>query len=158
MRGWKAGVLIAVALYVAAAAQQSLAHWTLLGLSLDYLLLALSVACLYVQPVPGAVIGFADGFLHASISGTNMWQHVLTRTLVGYAVSRLASSGIDRNWLAALLSGIAVVLLARVGFLFLAPPSQIAPFLGDTLGTAVYNGVIAIPLCVCLNRIVGPRL
>jgi rod shape-determining protein MreD len=144
-------------LYAAAAFQQALGSEKLFEAGPDYLLLALSGLCLFARPNAGAVIGFLDGWLHGALSGVHLWQHVLVRTLAGYALARIVEFGVERSWLSAALAGIAVVLSTRLAFMFLAPPSQIGPFLGDTLGTAVYNGVIAIPLYAVLNRIVGPR-
>jgi rod shape-determining protein MreD len=152
------GVLItAVLLYLATAAQQSLSRWTLLGGGPDYTVLALSALCLFTSRKGGAVIGFFDGWLLASLNGSNMWQYVLTRTIGGYLISWTAESGIERSLFSALLAGFLGVLFCRLSFMFLAPPPALASFLGDTIRTAVYNGVLAMLLYAALNRIVGPR-
>lgn len=152
------GVLIAVlVLYVAAAAQQAFSRWTIIGGSVDYLLLALGGLCLFTHRSGGALIGFFDGWLYASLTGVHMWQVVLTRALAGYLISWVVETGIERNLLSSLLAGLFAVLFCRIGLLFLAPPPQIVPVLGDTIRTAVYNGVLAMLLYAVLNRIIGPR-
>jgi rod shape-determining protein MreD len=157
VRGSVGIFICVVVLYLAAAAQQALARWTFLGGAPDYTVLALSALCLFTSPKAGAVLGFFDGWLYSALDGSNMWQYVLTRTLGGYLISRIADSGIERSLFSAVLAGFLGVLFCRLSLMFLAPPPALASFLGDTIRTAVYNGVLAMPLYAALNRIVGPR-
>jgi hypothetical protein len=149
--------ICAVALYLAAASQQALSRWTFLGGAPDYMILALSVLCLFTSRSGGAALGFFDGWLYAALDGSNMWQYVMTRTIAGYLISWIAESGIERSMFSALLAGFLGVLVCKLSLMFLAPPPALAAFLGDTIRTAVYNGVLAMLFYAALNRIVGPR-
>jgi hypothetical protein len=150
-------LICVVSMYLAAASQQALSRWTFLGGAPDYMILALSVLCLFTSPKGGAVLGFFDGWLYSALDGSNMWQYVLTRTLTGYAIAWIAESGIERSTFSALLAGFLGVVVSKVTFMFLAPPSGLGIYLGDTIRTAVYNGVLAMLFYAALNRIVGPR-
>jgi rod shape-determining protein MreD len=154
---WRFIITSAVCLYIAAAAQQSLARWTILGGRFDFMLVVLAVLCLFTNRRGGAILGFFDAWIYASIDGANMWQYVLTRTLGGFLISWVAEGGIEHSYFAAALSGFVAVPLCQMILLFLAPPPQIAAFLGDTIRTAVYNGVLAMPIYAAANRILGPR-
>lgn len=147
----------AAGLYLAAACQQSLGSWRLLGSVPDFMLLSLAGLCMFTGRTGGAVIGFLDGWIYASLIGANMWQYVLTRTLGGYAIAWVAEGGLERSVFSALLAGVFAVFACQLTLLFLAPPSEIGTFLGDTIRTAVYNGVLAMVLYTALNKILGAR-
>jgi hypothetical protein len=155
--GWRGFAIAAVSLYLAAAAQQSVSRWGFLGGHFDFTLAVLAVLCLFTNRRGGALLGFFDAWIYASLDGANMWQYVLTRTVGGFLISWVAESGIERSYFAAAVSGFVTVPLCQLILLFLAPPPQIAAFLGDTIRTAVYNGVLAMPLYAAANRIIGPR-
>jgi hypothetical protein len=157
LRGWNGALIAAVSLYLAVALDVGLSHWTLLGGRPDFLVLVLAGLSLFASRTGGAFIGFASGWLYAAVDGANMWQYVATRTVAAFLISWVAQAGIERNYFSALLAGIAGVLLCQFALMFLAPPPQIGPFLGDTIRTAVYNGVLATLFYAVLNRILGPR-
>lgn len=157
MNGWRGALICGITLYLAAAAQQSIARWTLVGGRVDYLLLALTGLCLFASRRGGAVIGFFAGWLFGALDGANMWQYIVTRTILGFLIAGVAESGIERNFFSALLAGMLGVIVCQFGLMFLAPPSSLGQFVGDTIRTAVYNGVLAMLLYACLNRILGPR-
>ena len=157
MSGWRAYLVAAIALYFAAAAQESIARWTLLGGRVDYLLLVLSVICLYANRRQGAVFGFFAGWIFGALDGANLWQYVLSRALGGYLVAWFASSGIERGLLTALIAGFLGVVICQTALMFLAPPGSIPHYLGDTIRTAAYNGALAMLLYACLNKILGSR-
>lgn len=157
MRGWRGGLICGATLYVSAAAQQGLGQWTLLGGRIDFLVCALSVLALFTSRTGGAAVGFAAGWLYGSLDGANMWQYVATRTVVAFLISWLAEAGMERNLFSAMLVGFGGIALCQLGMMFLAPPAAIPAFLGDTIRTAVYNGVFAMLFYAVLNRILGPR-
>ena len=156
MIGWRGVLISAIALYFSAAAEVSLARWTILGGRFDFLLAGLAILCLFTSKRGGAVVGFFDGWLYGALNGANMWQYVLTRTVGGFLISWVGE-GIERNYFSALLAGFAAVVLCNLTLMFFAPPAQIGLFLGDTIRTAVYNGVLAMLFYAVLNRILGPR-
>jgi hypothetical protein len=147
----------AAGLYLAAAAQQSLGRWTIFGGRFEFVLAVLSVLCLFTDRKGGAIIGFFGGWIYGALDGANLWQYVLTRVIGGFLISWAAESGVERTYLFAALAGFAGVLVCQLGFMFFAPPPQIGGFLGDTIRTAVYNGVLAMLFYAVLNRILGPR-
>jgi hypothetical protein len=157
MKSWRGFLICAVALYIGASAGEGLRRWTLFGGGPDYLILVLGGLALFANRSAGAVIGFFDGWIYGALAGANLWQYVLTRTIAGFLIAWMAESGFERNVFSALLVGIAAVFLCRMGLMFLAPPPTIMPFVGDTIRTAVYNGILAVLLFAALNRILGPR-
>jgi len=155
--GWRGALACAVALYLAGAAQESLARWTLFGGHFDFLLLVLSVLCVFAERRQGAVLGFFAGWLYGALDGANLWQYIVSRTLGGFLIAWVASSGIERRLLSALAAGVLTVLLCQVILMFLAPPPSILGFLGDTIRTAAYNGASAMLLYACFKKILGSR-
>ncbi len=144
-------------LYMAGAAQQALSRWTVFDGRVDFLLLALSSLCLFTNRRFGAVLGFFAGWLYGAIDGANCWQYIASRAVGGFLIAWIAETGIEKSLFSAFLAGIVGVLLCQIGLMFLAPPWSVSHYLGDTIKTAVYNGVLALPVYACLNRILGPR-
>jgi hypothetical protein len=53
------------------------------------------------------------------------------------------------------VTAFAVTILAQLMLMFVAPPAQLMPFLRDTIGTAIFDGVIAMPFYLLLKRLLG---
>lgn len=158
MKGVKGFIIAAAAVYLAAAAQAGAAsRFGIYGTHLHAPLLILGFLSLYLDRKGGAILGFATGFIEGSMAGANLWQYVLTRVLVGATIAWIAEGGIERNLYTTVLFSMACVVAAEVTFMFFAPPPQVFGFLGDTIRTAVYNGVLAMLLYALFNRFLSPR-
>jgi len=122
----------------------------------DLPLVLLSVGGMLL-PRPGAtVLGFLLGALHGALAGANLAGYAVSRTLAAFATSSTVGLGLQPNpWTAAIVSAVAT-LFAQAVFLFLCPPGSIPKFLGDTMGMAMYNGVLAVPVYALLRKVSAP--
>jgi hypothetical protein len=55
------------------------------------------------------------------------------------------------------LNSFFLTIVAQLILMFFAPPPGIASFLGATIGSAMVNGVLAVPVHALLRRILGPQ-
>lgn len=157
MKGWT-GVLVAVAtLWLAAVLQQSIGRYGILNARPDYLLVALSCLCLYASRAGGAMVGFIAGLMAGAITGANLTQFIFSRSVAGFLDSWSRSLGLDANAVTAAANAFFVTIVAQLILMFFAPPPGIASFLGATIGSAMVNGVLAVPVHALLRRILGPQ-
>ncbi|MCX7799674.1 MAG: hypothetical protein N2109_04955 [Fimbriimonadales bacterium] len=156
MKGW-GGFLTAAALLAVAAALQGVAtRLAVLGASADYPLTVACTLALFGRPAGGAVLGFAAGFLHGCVVGANLGYLAFSRTLAGYASSASRSLEVRLSPLVAALTVAVCTIGAEALELLLPPAKPLLGSLGDTIGTATYNGVLAIPLYALLSRFLRP--
>ncbi|MBX3118368.1 MAG: hypothetical protein KF784_04830 [Fimbriimonadaceae bacterium] len=151
-------VTAAVTLWVCAAMQQALAaRLGIFGASPDFLLVALTALCLFSpKPIGGAYLGFVAGALNGAIAGANLTHYIFSRVLGGFlaAKSRNPKYPPKAPTIFATMAG--VTLVSQIVLMFFAPPSGIAGFLGATILSALYNGVLCLPLHALLQRILKP--
>lgn len=153
-------VIVAVVLFwLAAVMQQSLApRLTIGGGAPDFLLLVGFCFALISRPGGGALAAFVSGVIMGGLTGATLTHFVLTRTLVGFGLSFLARSSIEINSRSAGLAVGVACLISQFLFMLVAPPSEIGIFLRATLITAMYNGVLAMPLYGLLCRFFRPKV
>ena len=143
--------------YVAAVLQQAVApRWVILGVSPDFFLAFLTPIAMFSTARPSVITGFYFGLLQGALPTANIAHYVLSRSVAAFCVS--ASNGLRLNpsvWIAAATTAVAT-LLAQLLWMFMAAPPNIGAFLGDTIGSAMYNGVIAMPMYALLRKVLGP--
>lgn len=146
-------------LWIAAGLQQGVgAMATIFGVAPDYLVTAVCVLSLYGNSRSGMVLGFFAGLLTGSISGANLWQYVISRMLAGFATGSIPELRFKNNVAVAASSTVIGTLIAQFSLMFVAPPRLLGPFIGATIGSAMYNAVIAMLLSIVLNRVfAAPR-
>lgn len=155
LTGW-GGIVVAALLLGFSAALQGQAHrLRVFGAEADYPLLAACTLALFETGKGGAVLGFLGGFLQGCMAGSNLGYVAFSRTVAGYLAAR------SREWIGPGLPTAGWVVfacsaIASILELFLPPAKAVFPSLGDTIGTATYNGVLAIPLYALLNRFFKP--
>ncbi|MBL8061144.1 MAG: rod shape-determining protein MreD [Chthonomonas sp.] len=154
----KAFAVSLVTLWLAAVCQQALPdRLSILGARPDFLLVAVSCLSLLI-PAPGSiVIGFFGGLMHSAMIGANLAQYVLSRMLAGFSASRIGELEIEIGSLLAAATTLAITLGAQLIMMFLAPPRSLGGYIGDTIQTAIYNAVIAIPLYAVLSPLLKPK-
>lgn len=158
MRGPLSILFVAISIVLAAALQQSVApRMSLFGCSPDFLLVVLGPASMSVRPLSGALIGFLCGLVYGAAAGANLAHYAISRTLAGFFGS--LSQGVDIHSGVLLAAGVTalVTIVARLTLMFLAPPPAIWPFLAATIGSALYNGVLAMPFHALLRRLFPPK-
>lgn len=157
MRGGRRWVAAGLCLYVAAALQPLTLRYALCGLHPDFLLVVLAVLLHFSTRRGGVVLGFVAGVVAGALPGANMAHYVISRTLAGFFGAWARALGFEEGPATAAASAFAITLIAQIALMFLAPPSRLGPFLGATIGSAVVNGVLAIPLYALVSRVLGPN-
>lgn len=153
----KAFTVAAICLWLAAGLQQSVApRMTLAGVSPDFLLVTLVCISLFGDRRTGAVKGFFAGVLHGAAAGANLGAYAVSRTVTGFLVGWFPMLEFEASIAVAFVIASGATLFAQILFMFGAPPARIVPFLLATIGGAVYNGVLAMPLFALLKRILDP--
>ena len=94
--------------------------------------------------------------ISSHVANANMQHYVASRTLTGLLLGSTNSAELQRSLPAAGLITAAVTVFAQLTLMFLAPPHSITAFLADTIRSAVYNGVLAIPVYALLKKFVAP--
>jgi len=151
------GVLVAaVCLYLAGALQPLAPRFGFWGMRPDFLLAALGPLSLLATRRGGLLLGFAAGVLGGALPGANMAHYVISRTVGGAFGAWVRSLGFEDGPAVSAATAFALTIVAQLVLMFLAPPARIGAFLGATIGSAVLNGLLAIPLFALLTRIVDP--
>jgi LytS/YehU family sensor histidine kinase len=148
---------VGIGLWVAGALQQALAPALAIGgAEPGFLLILLATTGLFTHRAGGAFIGFLVGVVHGALSGANLASYALSRTVTGFFVGWFAGFEWEANVLVAFVSGLIATLLSQLILMFVAPPPNLGAFLLATIGAAVYNGVLAMPVFAILRRILAP--
>ncbi len=157
MKGVRLFSVILIGLWLAGGCQEGLApRLNLGGASPDFLLIVLSVLGLYCKRRQGAFLGFAAGMIEGSLAGANLSAYVLTRTIAGFACASISHFEFEPNPFVAGAVTAVVTVLANLGVMFVSPPGAIFPFVLATIGSAVVNGVLAMPLHLLIRRLSDP--
>lgn len=145
--------------YLAAVLQHSLApRMAILGAQPDFFLVFVCGFAPYSRPSGGILLGGLAGLFQGGLPSANVAHYVISRALTGFAVS--AANGLRLAPTPLIAAGTAAIgtLFAKLVWMFLAGPPHIGAFLGDTIRTAMYNGVLAVPLYALLKKIFGTPL
>ncbi len=157
MKGWKGIVVVAITLWISAALQQSMVNrLSLFGMEPDFLLISLACLAMFYDRSGACIIGFLTGALYGAIDFANLTHYVISRTTAGFCAGWSKELNLQGTILVAAVTTALTTVFARLVQMFLVPPSLITPFLGATIRTAVYNGVLAVPVYLLLKRVMGP--
>jgi len=119
----------------------------------DFILIASASLGLLLWPTQAMVTGFFGGLLHGLLAGANLTQYVVSRMIGTYASSRAHELGFEMG---PVFGGIVVALssgVTDIAYLFFAPPASIPAYLQTSLASALYNGLLAVPVVASLQRI-----
>lgn len=122
-----------------------------------FLLVALSLAL--ALPTKGAIwAAYFAAVLQGALNGADYGPIVFSTCIAAFVVNRSTGVGVE---LGAILGGIAVAIgtLGALGLMLLVnpnatlgPATSVVGYLQMSLATAVYNGVLAVPLIALLRR------
>ncbi len=150
---------VIVLIWVAAILQQALPpHLAILSFRPDFLLVTTVCLSLCMSRPAATGVGFAAGLLSGAIIGANMTHYIISRCFAGFVGAWSRRLRFTMNPAVVGLTTAAVFVLAQTLFMFLAAPKNIVGFLGDTIGSAMYNGVLAIPLYALIKRFLNPTV
>ena len=130
----------------------------ILGGGPDFLLVCGYCCALISRPGGGAFAGFVSGVLMGGLTGATLTHFTIVRTLGGFGMSFLGMSGLELNPRKAGVILAIATLLTQILHMLVAPPPEIGIYLRATLVTAMYNGVLAIPLYSLLCRLFRPKV
>jgi len=155
-KGWSIAILL---LWFAGALQQAVAYQISAGgVSPDFPLIVIVTLCLFADKRTGSIVGFLAGAIHGAIAGGHMAAYTITRTLIGFLVGWFTGMEFEGNIAVAFIVTAAATICTQLTFLLLTPRGAILPFLLATIGSAMYNGVLAIPLYALLKKVLdSPR-
>lgn len=157
MSGLKFTLVAIVCLWLAGGCQMAVApHVTIFGVPPDFLLIVLGCLSLFGSRRSGSAVGFGAGLVQGAISGANLWQYVVSRAITGFVTGWFGVLEFEANALVAFFAVAGGTLVAQILLMFTAPPPQLARFLLATIGSAVVNGVLAMPVFSVLKRVVDP--
>jgi rod shape-determining protein MreD len=119
-------------------------------------LVATVTLALFTNRRGAGIVGFFAGVLQGAMAGANLGAYAISRTLAGFLTGWFNGLDFDGSPTVAALCTVIVTALAQVVFMFVAPTPDIGRFLLATMGMAVYNGVLAIPLYAALRCVLAP--
>lgn len=155
----KAVVFCVAALYVAAIVHFGLTPFVhLFGVHPDILLTCAIALGLCLSRPGGAAVGFVAGVLTGALVGANLAHYVVSFTLAGFVAAWTRSLRIESTAPAVAFTVAGCSIVAGLAFLLTAAPRGIAEYLGDTIVSALYNGVLAIPLYALFRRVLNPTV
>lgn len=125
------------------------------GASPDFILICIAPLSMLLPRAGACGVGFFGGVIQGAIVGANLTHYTISRTLTGFMIAWSRNTRIDLTVPMAGLITLLSTLFAGLLFMFGAAPRNLGPFLLDTIGSAVYNGVLAMPLYALLRRILG---
>ena len=146
-------LVLALLFWLAAGIQHGAAtKLAIFGATPDFLLVVAFCSSILMRPGAAAGLGFLAGLLQGAMAGANLAQYVVSRVLtcffIGYE-SRL-EFGVKVEF-AALTVAIGTI-VSGVLLTILAPPPEIWSSMRATIGTAIYNGVLAVPTYLLVRR------
>lgn len=151
------GLWVILVLWLSAILERGLAlHLAVFGAKPDFLLLATSVCGLCLSRPGGALTGFGAGLIQGALIGANLSHYVVSRALAGFVAGWIRHMRFEASAVVIGLTTATISIGAELTFMLTAGPKGIAGFLGDTMGTAIYNGVLAIPVYALLRRVLNP--
>jgi rod shape-determining protein MreD len=147
-----------IGLWVAAILQQALSpHLSIFGARPDFILILVSPLSMLVPRKKGSALGFAGGVLQGAIAGANLAPFAISKAVAGFMGAWSRNIELERNFIVVFVTTFVVSLIAGLVWMFLAAPQGVAVYLGDTIGSAMYNGVLAIPVYMLLERMLNTR-
>ncbi len=156
VKGWVIGLLL---LWLAGAFQQAVAFQISAGgVGPDFPLIVVVTVALFFDRRSATVFGFIGGAIRGAIAGGHMAAYCVTETVVGYLVGWFAGMEFEGNMVVAFVVTALATVSTQITFLLLTPRGAILPYLAATIGSAMYNGVLAMPLYALLKRVLdSPR-
>lgn len=149
-------LVAALGLYLAGAMQPLAPRFGFWGMQPDFLLAMLAPLSLLATRRGGLLLGFFAGLIGGALPGANMAHYVISRTVGGALGAWVRSLGVEHGPITSAATAISMTIAAQLVLMFLAPPARIGAFLGATMGSAVLNGLLAIPLFALISRVLDP--
>jgi len=146
-----------VCLWVAGGCQLTVGpRIAIVGAVPDFLMISAACLGLFATPRGGALAGFLAGVLHGALAGANLGSYAVSRAVAGFLAGTMNTFEFESSPVVAFFVTGVTTIVAQLLLMFVAPPPSLISFLLATIGSAVYNGVLAMPLYALLRRILDP--
>jgi rod shape-determining protein MreD len=122
----------------------------------DFLLVTVACLGLLSARYASTLVGFFAGLIHGALAGANLTAYAISRTVSGFLVGWFNSFELEANVLVAFATTFVTTLVSQIIFMFITGPSAVMAYLLATIATAIYNGVIAVPIYFLLQRVIAP--
>ncbi|HWD41389.1 MAG TPA: hypothetical protein VG944_21270 [Fimbriimonas sp.] len=151
----KSAVAAVAMLWLSGVLESSLSPRLAIGYgSPDFPLIVLVCLGLFCDRRATTLLGFGAGLVQGAVAGANLTLYIATRSVAGFLLGWFNQLEVQGNLLVAGLVCFVVSLGAQLLLMFLGVyHGSLPPFLAGTLITAVYNGVIAMPVYALLNKL-----
>ncbi len=151
--------VVALVLWICAVLQFGLARYlAVFGAEPDFLMVAVVTISLCLPRAPGAATGFVAGVIQGALVGASLAHYAISRIIAGFVSAWSRGLRFELTAAAVGLTAVSVTIFSGLIFLFTAAPPGIVGYMGDTIGTAMYNGVLAMPLYALLKRVLHPTV
>jgi rod shape-determining protein MreD len=151
-------IVALICLWLSAALQETIApKLAILDAAPDFLLVSVSCLGLLTARYGATLVGFLAGLLNGALAGANLASYAISRTFSGFLVGWFNSFELESNIMVAFATTFVATLAANLVFMFITGPSGLVAYLLGTVGTALYNGLIAVPIYLLLRWAVGPE-
>jgi rod shape-determining protein MreD len=156
VKGW-AVVAVVVGVWLAGVAQMAIApRMGIFHATPNFLLIALGCTGVYMKRGPATALGFAVGLVEGALAGANLTLYVASRTITGFLLGWFNALGVEINAIVIVICAVSVTICAQGILLFLgAHHGPLTPYLAGTIGAAMYNGVIALPVYALLKKVLS---
>lgn len=156
---WGVILSLGVGLWLAGVLQQALAYrWVVFGASPDFILIFLAATSVRLNHMPAAWNGFFAGVVQGAVAGANLTHYTISRTATSFLLARLPDFRLETSLALAGVTAFFTTIVGQIVFMFLAAPRPLLGFLGATIGSALMNGVLIVPVFLVIERVTGsPR-
>jgi len=111
----------------------------------DFLLISAVILSIHRTTDGSAVTGFFAGLFHSALINDKLAALTISRMLACVVSERLYSGFFGTGGVTAVIVTVIATFLAGLIYLFIGVPQNIWNHFADTIGSAIYNGVFAMP-------------
>ncbi len=145
------------ALLIATVLQQGILNrYLIFGSQVELPLVVVMSFALISRPAAAGAFGLLSGILTGGLSGVTLTYYALSRVIGGYLLGTRTETEPDYR-MGAIWVAIGT-LVSKIIMILLAPPPAVMPALGATILSAVYNGVVALPVFALIQRLFRPKV
>lgn len=150
-------VTAAICLYMGCVLQLALSQpASVFGIQPDFVLVAVASLGMCLNRTPAAAWGVAGGIMEGALVGANLTHYAISRAVAGFVAAWTRRMRFESTLPVVGLTVAFATIVGQILFMFTAAPRGIVGFLGDTIGSAMYNGVLAMPVYSLLRRVLNP--
>jgi len=156
MKEFKHYIIAIAGFWILAGLQSQASRLALLGVAPDFLIAWLCVLVFFCTRRQAIWLGFFTGLIHGSIAAVDLAYYAISRLLTGYIGAWAKDQSVESSPLVVFITVFVGTCFAYFIRLLLPPGHNIPAYLLDTILTATYNGVLAMPMYALLKKAIAP--